>query len=115
MAPHDPSMVAALRRERAGYEARGLTDRVAQVDEQLAYYGAGDEPDVPEGRTGHDPGQQTAAPASGGIVPGGPQSAITDDSSPAQADAEPTAEADDKPRRGRPRKPRDTSGNIIRE
>lgn len=33
------SMIAALKRERAGYVARGLTDRVRQVDEQLAHYG----------------------------------------------------------------------------
>lgn len=31
----DP-MIAALEAERAGYEARGLDDRVAEVDEQLA-------------------------------------------------------------------------------
>lgn len=34
----DP-MVAALLRERAGYVNRGLDDRVAQVDEQLALRG----------------------------------------------------------------------------
>ena len=33
------NMIAALKRERAGYLARGLTDRVRQVDEQLAHYG----------------------------------------------------------------------------
>lgn len=32
-------MIAALKRERAGYVARGLVDRVRQVDEQLAGYG----------------------------------------------------------------------------
>lgn len=35
----DNSMIAALKRERAGYVTRGLTDRVRQVDEQLAHYG----------------------------------------------------------------------------
>ncbi|MFM9652762.1 hypothetical protein [Streptomyces galilaeus] len=35
----DP-MVAALLRERAGYVARGMDDRVAQVDEQLRLRGA---------------------------------------------------------------------------
>ncbi|MFI0932918.1 hypothetical protein ACH4RG_14365 [Streptomyces sp. NPDC021019] len=34
----DP-MVAALLRERAGYVSRGMGDRVAQVDEQLALRG----------------------------------------------------------------------------
>lgn len=32
-------MIAALRREREGLAALGKTDRVAQVDEQLKYYG----------------------------------------------------------------------------
>lgn len=31
--------VAALLVERAGYEQRGLTDRVAEVDGQLRFYG----------------------------------------------------------------------------
>jgi len=31
--------VRALKEERAGYVMRGLTDRVAQVDEQLARFG----------------------------------------------------------------------------
>lgn len=59
----DENMIAALQRERAGYETRGLTDRVRQVDEQLAHYGdkrqaVGD--DGPQGRTAADPKQQTA-------------------------------------------------------
>lgn len=37
--PNAENMIAALKRERAGYVARGLTDRVRQVDEQLAHYG----------------------------------------------------------------------------
>lgn len=35
----DDRMIAALLRERAGYEAVGKADRVAQVDEQLVHYG----------------------------------------------------------------------------
>lgn len=35
----DNPMVAALLRERAGYVTRGMNDRVAQVDEQLALHG----------------------------------------------------------------------------
>ncbi|MER5355719.1 hypothetical protein ABT093_36020 [Kitasatospora sp. NPDC002551] len=66
----DDRMIAALRRERDGYERRGLDDRVAQVDEQLIQLGY--EPDAepltppaadgqaPAGRTA-DSGQQTAA------------------------------------------------------
>jgi len=40
------SMVAALLEERRGYVVRGLTNRVAQVDEQLKAYGVAvtDEP-----------------------------------------------------------------------
>lgn len=38
--------VAALKFERAGYERRGLTDRVKQVDAQLAQF-----EDKPKGRT----------------------------------------------------------------
>lgn len=63
------NMIAGLLRERAGYEARGLDDRVAGVDEQLAHYGhkpakdsgsAVDPDEPPAGRTAQDPGQQTA-------------------------------------------------------
>jgi hypothetical protein len=35
----EDTMIAALLREREGYVSRGLDDRVAQVDEQLAYRG----------------------------------------------------------------------------
>lgn len=35
----DDRMLAALAVEREGYVIRGLKDRVAQVDEQIAYYG----------------------------------------------------------------------------
>lgn len=33
------NMIDALLVERAGYERRGLTDRIAQVDEQLRLHG----------------------------------------------------------------------------
>lgn len=73
------NMIAALLVERAAYERAGRTDRLAQVDEQLAHYGY------------EVPAERTAPPQN-------------------------TADADDKPRgRGRPRLPRDTEGNIVRE
>lgn len=37
--PRDDRMIAALLRERAGYESLGKSDRVALVDEQLKQYG----------------------------------------------------------------------------
>jgi hypothetical protein len=46
----DDPMVAALLREREGYVSRGMDDRVAQVDEQLAL-------------RGHTPPSQESAPA----------------------------------------------------
>lgn len=57
----DDKMIAALLRERAGYEAHGKTDRVRQVDEQLAHYGyepEGEQKKAPQGRTSAP--QQTA-------------------------------------------------------
>lgn len=39
MEAENTSMVAALLEERRGYVVRGLTNRVAQVDEQLKQYG----------------------------------------------------------------------------
>jgi hypothetical protein len=65
----DDNMIAALKRERAVYESRGDTDRVRQVDEQLAYY-QGDEAEAPVekqplGRTGPEGAQQTADAAAG--------------------------------------------------
>ena len=35
----DERFISALEIERQGYVTRGLDDRVAQVDEQLAHYG----------------------------------------------------------------------------
>lgn len=56
----DENMIAALKRERAGYVARGDEDRVRQVDEQLAHHGyePEDEQSEPQGRTAAP--QQTA-------------------------------------------------------
>lgn len=66
----DDNMIAALKRERATYVARGDDDRVRQVDEQLKHYGykpdASDD-DGPQGRTGPD-GQQHTADATGSHV-----------------------------------------------
>lgn len=82
------NMIAALLRERAGYEARGLADRVALVNEQLAYYGHAPEgPVVPAGRSAADEQQQNAAADTG---------------------------EDGKRGRGRPKLPRDAAGNIVR-
>jgi len=75
--PRDENMIAALLRERAGYEAQGKTARVEQVNEQLAHHGYDpdetDENAGPEGRTAPprqsadsgtgDGTAQTAAPA----------------------------------------------------
>lgn len=58
------NMIAALKRERAGYVARGLDDRVGQVDEQLRHYGYDPEAPSPgggpQGRSGRESQQQTA-------------------------------------------------------
>ncbi|MER6956013.1 hypothetical protein [Streptomyces sp. NPDC000618] len=55
------NMLAALKRERAGYVSRGLDDRVAQVDEEIARLRGDDSPETeePQGRTATPP-QQTA-------------------------------------------------------
>lgn len=48
--------VSALQTERAEYVARGLTDRVAQVDAELARFGvATDKPTAPAKRTAAKP------------------------------------------------------------
>lgn len=52
----DP-MVAALLREREGYVQRGLPDRVAQVDEQLALRGH-----EPKGQTSEQKTSRTTPP-----------------------------------------------------
>ncbi|MGW0537813.1 hypothetical protein [Streptomyces sp. NPDC003032] len=45
------NMIAALLRERDTYKTQGKTDRVRQVDEQLAHYGHTPEAEEPQGRT----------------------------------------------------------------
>lgn len=94
----DERMIAALRRERAGYVARGDADRVAQVDRQLAHYGYQPEPD-PAQTPPQDPGPVPQRTAEG---------------APAERD---TAEQGKTARRGRgrPKLPRDGDGNIVRE
>lgn len=53
------NMLAALKRERAGYVSRGLDDRVDQVDKQIALLRGDNTPqDEPQGRTAVP--QQTA-------------------------------------------------------
>lgn len=57
----DP-MVAALLRERVGYVSRGMTDRVAQVDEQLELRGYTPQPETPA----EDPAEETSEETSEG-------------------------------------------------
>ncbi|MCY0930789.1 hypothetical protein OTB20_32290 [Streptomyces sp. H27-H1] len=85
----DRKMIAALLRERESYVRRGETDRVRQVDEQLAHYGH-----EPEQADETEPAGRGAAPAS-------------------TADGD--AAAEERRGRGRPRKPRDDAGNIVRD
>ncbi|MFD4569379.1 hypothetical protein ACFWOX_34080 [Streptomyces sp. NPDC058467] len=75
------NMIAALLRERDGYNAQGKTDRVRQVDEQLEHYGYSPEPDEedgPQGRTqvpqqtadqGKTPAKKTAAKKTAAATP----------------------------------------------
>lgn len=58
----DDDMIAALLRERAGYLARGLRDRVAEVDDQLA-------------ARGHPPGERGTDAAAEGREQSGAQAA----------------------------------------
>ncbi|MFE2323588.1 hypothetical protein ACFXD5_06640 [Streptomyces sp. NPDC059385] len=85
----DRKMVAALLREREGYVRRGQDDRVRQVDEQLAYYG-------------YEPEQADET---------GPEGRATAPMETADGDGA----AEERRGRGRPRKPRDAEGNIVRE
>jgi len=57
----DENMIAALKRERAAYVANGDDDRVAQVDEQLEYYGYSPEPDQADGPQGRTQAPQQTA------------------------------------------------------
>ncbi|MET8297401.1 hypothetical protein ABZW02_25585 [Streptomyces sp. NPDC005180] len=84
----DRKMVAALLREREGYVRRGEKDRVRQVDEQLDHYGY-----EPEQADETGPAGRATAPKE-----------TTGDSA-----------AEERRGRGRPRKPRDAEGNIVRE
>jgi hypothetical protein len=54
----EDTMIAALLRERAGLVQRGLTERVAQVDEQLAHRGY-----TPEDGESEQGAAKTPAPA----------------------------------------------------
>jgi hypothetical protein len=54
------TMVAALLREREGYAARGMKDRVAQVDEQLKHRGY-----KPRGSRQSKPAANSTPPADG--------------------------------------------------
>lgn len=67
MATSDQNMIAALLRERDTYQRQGKTERVAQVDEQLARrgYTPDDQEPGPQGRTAKDPAQQSADAAAG--------------------------------------------------
>jgi hypothetical protein len=58
--PTDERRVAALLRERAGLVRRGLDERVALVDEEIAAYG-GEPPPPAEAK----PAAEPKAPASG--------------------------------------------------
>ena len=54
-------LIEALRRERAGYVLRGLPERVAEVDVQLARLGAPTEGAGPRRRKTAAPAAETAA------------------------------------------------------
>ena len=57
----DDTMIAALLREREGLAQRGLSDRVAQVDEQLAVRGYVQDPADPPPASSEQPkGRRTA-------------------------------------------------------
>lgn len=95
--PRDERLIAALKRERAGYLARGLEDRAAQVDEQLQIHGH-EAVEVPEGRASLESVQQTAdttAPA---------ETAAVETTPPAGSATAPKKPAG----RARPKPPRDT-------
>lgn len=99
MASND-NMIAALLREREGYERRGLKDRVGQVDEQLKHYGhdakAG-KASGPKGRTappqqtadgGKGPAKKTAAKKTAAAAPPAPAAEPAEPAAPAAPPAE---------------------------
>jgi hypothetical protein len=58
---HSDAHIAALKRERAGYLARGLEDRAKMVDDELRKHGAAEEPpEKPAGRATRQQRQATA-------------------------------------------------------
>jgi hypothetical protein len=59
--PKNTNMIAALLREREGYERKNLDDRVRQVDEQLEHYGYTAEPDEADGPKGRKAAPQQTA------------------------------------------------------
>lgn len=73
----DRNMIAALLREREGYERRGQTDRVRQVDEQLEHYGYEPKPEPKD----QEPQGRTAPPAASADA--GPPTAPADNEQPA--------------------------------
>ncbi|MGA5472529.1 hypothetical protein ACPCUK_27620 [Streptomyces arboris] len=91
MSTRDENMVAALRRERAAYVAKGKDDRVAQVDDQLSRLGytpEDQETGGPKGRTSQDPTQQTADQTTG-------PNAAADSGDTTPPDSPPATEAGD--------------------
>jgi hypothetical protein len=67
MAKNNDALIAALLRERAGYVARDMSERVTQVDEQLRAYGYKSDSEEtrknpPVARTAERPRETTARP-----------------------------------------------------
>jgi hypothetical protein len=60
--PISDAHIAALKRERAGYLARGLEERAKMVDDELRKHGAAEEKpaEKPTGRTTREERQATA-------------------------------------------------------
>lgn len=68
----DDRMVAALLREREGYQRRGLKERVAEVDQQIKHYGGTPPQDGPPPKRETDEQHNTerSRPPRGRQVPG---------------------------------------------
>lgn len=84
--PRNENMIAALKRERAQYAARGEDDRVHQVDEQLLHYGC--QPSGQDPVTAADGGPQGRTPQAGQRTADGGTAAKTAEPEP-PADSEP--------------------------
>lgn len=89
MPDRDENMIAALKRERATYVARGDDDRVQQVDESLKHFGYEGEQNAvvdpaggPAGRTAKS-GRQRTATSDGGKTDSAKN--LAPDSKPGQA------------------------------